>query len=252
MAICEMQFFSKSLAKQSMMTVVVPESDQKGPFPVLYLLHGLSDDHNSWARNFALTKALRAVPMIVVCPDGQRSYYCNYPGPCGDQYEDHIVKDVVGFVDSTFQTKPKREGRVIAGLSMGGYGALSLALRHPDVFCGSSSHSGALYFGHQSHPCEEFYPQNLQQMLPHGEYDLFARAEKGKSSGEPMPVIRMDCGVDDYLIETNREFDRHLTSLGIEHEYTELPGNHTWDYWGEHFCRTLEFCKKMMGIPAES
>ena len=139
MAFCEMHFFGASIGKQSSMCVIVPEGE--GPFPVLYLLHGLSDDHTIWHRRTSIERYVDGRRLIVVMPDGHRSFYCNDERPGGLAYEDHITQDVVGFVDRTFKTIPHRGARAIAGLSMGGYGAIVLSLRHPNLFSAASSHS---------------------------------------------------------------------------------------------------------------
>ena len=132
MALCSVQLFGESIQKASGMNVILP--DAQGPFGVLYLLHGLSDDHTIWCRRTSIERYAAELPLIVVMPDGHRSFYCNDPRPGGCAYEDHIVTDVVGFVDRTFPTIADRAGRAIGGLSMGGYGAMMLALRHPDLF----------------------------------------------------------------------------------------------------------------------
>ena len=142
MALCEVRFRGQSIEKQTGMNVILP--DGEGPFPVLYLLHGLSDDYTIWHRRTSIERYVEAQPLIVVMPDGHRSFYCNDPRPGGLAYEDHIVTDVVDVVERTFPVIADRGARAIAGLSMGGYGAIMLGLRHPDVFSVACSHSGAM------------------------------------------------------------------------------------------------------------
>jgi len=124
------------------MNVIFPEIGVgEPPFPVFYLLHGLSDDHTSWARRTSIERYVAPLPLIVVMPDGGRGFYCDaVEGPA---YERHVIEDVIGFVDRTCQTIPERKGRVIGGLSMGGYGALKLALKFPHLFCSAVAHSSA-------------------------------------------------------------------------------------------------------------
>lgn len=102
MALCSVQFPGGSIQKASGMNVILPEGD--GPFPVLYLLHGLSDDYTIWSRRTSIERYVAELPLVVVMPDGHRSFYCNDPRPGGCAYEDHVVMDVVGFVDRTFRT----------------------------------------------------------------------------------------------------------------------------------------------------
>jgi len=243
MAFASMEFFADSIQKMSGLTAILPNS--AGPWPVLYLLHGLSDDHTVWCRRTSLERYVSDLPLLVVMPDGHRSFYCNDPRPDGCAYEDHIVRDVVGFVERVFPCMGRRRGRAIAGLSMGGYGAIMLGLRHPDVFCAVSSHSGAPLFAHQPIP-DRPDVEALANCLPPGEYDCFALAEKRKSDGR-LPAIRMDCGTEDRLAKPNRSFHAHLEALGVPHVYEEYPGEHTWAYWDEHIGRTLAFVMEQFG-----
>ena len=112
MALCQVKFFGASLGKACGMNVILPEK-HAGPFGVLYLLHGLSDDHTIWCRRTSIERYVAELPLIVVMPDGHRSFYCNDPRPGGCAYEDHIVRDVVEFVDRTFPTRARRDGRAI-------------------------------------------------------------------------------------------------------------------------------------------
>jgi len=142
MAHCTLHFHSPALVKACSMTVIVPESGVgEQPFPVCYLLHGLSDDHTSWARRTSIERYVADLPLIVVMPDGGRGFYTDAVE--GSAYERHLIEDVIGFVDRTFQTIRERRGRVIGGLSMGGFGALKLALKFPQLFCSAVAHSAA-------------------------------------------------------------------------------------------------------------
>ena len=233
--------------------VILPEK-MKGPFPVFYLLHGLSDDHTRWLRRTQIEAYVEKLPLIVVMPDGGRSFYTDAVGNPRAAHETAIVRDLIGFVDSTFQTIPTRAGRVIAGLSMGGYGAMKLALKHPDLFCAAVSHSGALDFAGR-----KFDPQDDwgREWVPifganpkGGSEDCFALAEHIDRA--KLPALRFDCGTEDFLIEENRAFHAHLQKLGIAHEYVEHPGAHTWGYWNEHVQETLAFFTKALGIAPQS
>ena len=239
MAFCHVLYRAPSIRKDTGIYVLLP--DEKGPFPVLYLLHGMSDDYTKWHRHTSIERYMRSLPLIVVMPDGHRSRYCNDPRPDGMAYEDHIVKDVVGFVDRTFPTIPRRSGRAIAGLSMGGYGSLMLAMKHPDMFSVVSSHSGGGKFAR--HPSVKGSLRAELLKLPR--HDCFALARKLKKSKRRL-AIRMDCGTEDRLIEGNREFHAHLQRLGIPHEYAEYPGAHNWDYWDAHIPETLAFVMKRL------
>src|SRR3954468_18419689 len=145
MAFATINYFSRALVKASSFNIVFPD-DPKVPRPwaVFYLLHGLSDDHTIWQRRTSIERCVEGLPMAVVMPDGGRGWYTNAVE--GSAYEDDLIKDVVGLVERTFPVKAERAGRAIGGLSMGGYGAVKLGLKHHAMFASVNSHSGALGF----------------------------------------------------------------------------------------------------------
>ncbi len=246
MTLCDLRYYSPALEKETGATVVLPptrgvEPAPAPPFPVFYLLHGLSDDYSAWTRRSNIERYAEDYPFIVVMPDGGRGFYTDARD--GYAYETAIVRDLVGLVDSAFRTDARREARVIGGLSMGGYGALRLALRHPDLFCSATSHSGALAVAHRRLDLTRADEREFSRIFgpdPNGgPDDLFALAEGIDRSR--LPALRIDCGTDDFLLNANRRFDARLTSLGIDHEYEEFPGAHTWDYWDQHVRDALAF-----------
>ena len=251
MAICELHFNSlPSVGKMTSAMAIVPEG-KTGPFPVFYLLHGLSDNHTAWTRRTSIERYVQELPIIVVMPNGERSFYTDALGISNAAFETYIMRDLIGFVDSTLQTIPTREGRVIGGLSMGGYGAMKLALKHPDMFCAAVSHSGALGRANDltqddgsawSREVRAIFGANPQG----GDNDLFALATRIDRA--KLPALRIDCGVDDFLIEHNRSFHAHLNSLNIAHEYEECPGEHDWSYWDTHVQEAIAFFVRQLGI----
>jgi S-formylglutathione hydrolase FrmB len=260
MAICEIHLGNNNaLGKMTSFMAILPEGQGKGPFPVFYLLHGLSDNHTAWARRTSVERYVDGLPLIVVMPNSERGWYSDAQDLRNQNFETLIVRDIVGFVDNNFQTIASREGRVIAGLSMGGYGAMKLALKHPDMFCAAVSHSGAVEFASRSFVqagdgergedwLREFVP--IFGENPQGsDNDVFALAERGESSTRP--ALRIDCGTEDFLIESNRHFHAHLQKLGIEHEYAEHPGEHNWEYWDEHIKETIAFFKRELKLNKE-
>lgn len=252
MAVCEFHLDqNNALEKMISFTAIVPEG-KTGPFPVFYLLHGLSDDHTAWTRRSSIERYVAGLPLIVVMPNGERGFYTDAKDRAKAAYETNIVKDIIGFVDRTFQTIPTREGRVIAGLSMGGYGAVKLALKYPDLFCAGVSHSGAVGFARRDFGGDEWGREWLPVFGSDplgGPDDPFALAENIDRAH--LPALRVDCGVDDFLIEENRAFDAHLTTLDISHEYEEHPGGHTWEYWDRHIQDTLAFFKPILKLGQE-
>jgi putative tributyrin esterase len=252
MAFCELKYFSQSLGKAQAANIILPETNRGGPYPVFYLLHGLSDDHTIWMRRTSIERYVQDLPLIVVMPDGGRSFYTDMAE--GGAYESSIVKDLIGLIDATFHTKHNREGRVIGGLSMGGYGAAKLALKFPDLFCSAVSHSGALQFGHlpieaERDPARRAEWKRIVGANPvGGDNDLFALA--AKLPADKRPKLRIDCGTEDFLLDSNRAFHKHLETIGFPHEYAEYPGAHTWAYWDVHVQEAIAFHAKALGIKA--
>ena len=248
MALCELHFFSQALVKQTAAYVILPEVGTP-PYPVLYLLHGLSDDHTIWLRRTSIERYVANLPLMVVMPDGGRGFYCDAEE--GFQYGTAIGVELSERIDRTFPTLAARNGRAIAGLSMGGYGAVRLGLTYPDRFCAAVSHSGALAFGHGAVTHDgKPNPPEWQRILgtdpSGGPNDLFTLVEA--TDPKALPALRIDCGTEDFLIESNRTFHTHLTTLSIPHEYEEHPGAHTWDYWDHHIQETIRFISGPLGI----
>jgi S-formylglutathione hydrolase FrmB len=232
MAIAHVNYFNKALQKEVAFYALLPDRQEKpGPYPVYYLLHGLSDDYTAWLRWTSIERYVRELPLIVVLPDGDRYWYSDIPD--GPPYEKALVGDLIPYVDSIFPTVASREGRVIGGLSMGGYGAMKLALKYPEMFCSVAGHSGA-------------YRAKKDARFAGLTDCCFELAEQ--LVGKEAPAIRFDCGVDDFLLDHNREFHAHLERLGIPHEYWEFPGAHTWEYWDLHVQEAIAFHCKVLGI----
>jgi S-formylglutathione hydrolase FrmB len=247
MALCEISFFSQSLQKMSGLNVILPEKIFPGPYSVFYLLHGLSDDHTAWTRRTSIERYAQDYPILVVMPDGGRGFYTDAKE--GPAYESHVIKDVIGFVERTFNVKPAREGRAIGGLSMGGYGALKLGFKYPGLFCSVNSHSGAPGFARRTFNDEtKEFLRIFGLEARGGPEDPFALAEKAEI--DRLPQIRIDCGTEDFLLEDNREFHTLLQKLKIPHEYEEYPGFHDWGYWDQHVQSALMFHLAGMGIDA--
>ncbi|MFW6146507.1 MAG: alpha/beta hydrolase [Planctomycetota bacterium] len=222
------------------MNVMLPDAP-RGRLPVLVLLHGLSDDYTAWQRYTRLEKHAEGRRLIIAMPDGARSFYVD--SDAAGAYEDHIVTDVVGTVERLFPVVGRREGRAIAGLSMGGFGAMLLGLKHSGRFAAISSHSGA--FDVVDRLRERPGLASLVPVLARRENRCRALA-KAVAGKRRHPAIRFDCGVDDGLIETNRAFHAHLDRVGLAHDYCEYPGAHTWEYWDEHIIETLDFVGEHM------
>lgn len=251
MAVLDINYWSSSLAKDTGCCVLLPERvSAKGPFPVFYLLHGLSDNYSAWQRWTSIERYVRDLPLIVVMADGDRSFYCDATN--GPAYESAIVKDLIGFIDTHFRTIKSGRGRAIGGLSMGGYGAMKLGLKYPEKFCSVTAHSGVYL-----HVKEQWWDKAEGAWMAEAiriygndkaccENDPFVLAEKLNPA--KAPAIRFDCGVDDGLLRDSQELHTHFKKLGIKHEYQEFPGSHSWEYWDEHVQEAIQFHRKALGI----
>lgn len=251
MALLNVNYVSPSIVKETSCNIILPDrQSHKGPFPVFYLLHGLSDDYSAWQRWTSLERYVRDLPLIVVMPDAHRSFYCD--ATHGHAYEAAIVEDLISFVDTHFRTIRGAKGRAIGGLSMGGYGAMKLGLKYPNKFCSISAHSGVYL-----HVAERWWeqpdgrwPEELKRIYGDEQAcvsnDVFPLAEK--LDPKKAPAIWMDCGQSDALLRDNQTLHKHLKKLKIKHEYHEFPGDHNWAYWDEHIQQALEFHRKTLGI----
>lgn len=250
MPLCELRYFSPALVKQTSATIILPEPTSPKPWSTLYLLHGLSDDHTIWSRRTSVERYVEGLPLAVVMPDGGRSFYCDAVE--GYAYGTAIGRELPALIEATFPVRREREGRMIAGLSMGGYGAFRLALERPDGFCGAVSHSGALAFGSRALDLSDPFGREFVRVLgpdpAFGPNDLFSAVRKLKERGAEMPSLAFDCGTEDFLLDANRAFREHLQELGVPHTYTEFPGGHEWSYWDTHIQETIAFACRQMGL----
>ena len=239
MSVADVQFFSRALNRQVQYSVILPDEGD-GPFPVVVQLHGLTDDYRCWVQRSNIVRHAARYPMIVVMPDGGTDGYLNLQS--GERlnrnhWEDAIVSDLRAHVSRVFNVRPG--GWAIGGLSMGGYGALRLGLKHHERFVSIWAHSSAFQIGETLAPVLE-NPADASVIL---------HAERLTDvPGGDRPVLSFDCGVDDRLIEQNRAFHSQLDRLGLAHHYAEHPGGHDWDYWDVHVQSALAQHARVFGL----
>jgi len=246
MPLCQLNYFSDALGMHTAANVILPERRFPGPYHVMFLLHGLSDDHTVWARRTSIERYVTDIPLIVVMPNGGRGFYCDAVE--GFKYNTAVGRELVDIVRNYFPTKDEW---CVAGLSMGGYGAVRLALDRPDLFKSATALSAALAFGHNPlDPAENDWAREFARILgPNptgGPNDLFAKIEGIPK--DQIPALRIDCGTEDFLLDANRAYHAFLNERGIPHEYEEHPGAHTWEYWDAHIQTALEFHRRHLGI----
>jgi S-formylglutathione hydrolase FrmB len=221
------------MQKEVKSVVVLPDNyNKKSLYPVVYLLHGYSDNYAKWINTVPSIKTLaNEYQLILVCPDGgYSSWYFDSPIDSTFQYETFITRDLLPYIDGHYSTISDRSARAITGLSMGGHGALYLAIRNKDLFASAGSMSGGV---------------DLRTSTK--KFDIAKRIgsiEANAAEWDNRSVVNMvsdlknkelnliiDCGVSDFFYQINAGLHRRLMALNIDHDYIERPGSHNWDYW---------------------
>lgn len=245
---------SDALGEERNVNILVPKDYDASTrrYPVLYLLHGYGDDHTAWSLMTNLSGYAEKYPMIVVMPDGSRSFYVNSAIDTKAKFEDFIVKDLVAYVDSHYRSIPLRRARAVAGLSMGGYGATLIGVKHYKKFAAFGAFSGAVAFGRSTGAPTDARRAEMDKVFgaqnspERAEKDPFALLEKMPAAEQPM--IYIACGGQDFLIQQNRDFVKLLADKKITYEYREIsPRGHTWDFWDDHIRVFIEKLSKLEG-----
>lgn len=234
---------SELLPRAMNVNVTLPESydcDTTVRFPVVYLLNGHGGNNNSWGTVANLDSLATAHNFIIVCPDGMNSWYFDSPVRKDMQMESFITGELLPFIDTHYRTLARPESRAITGLSMGGHGAMWLAMRHPDMFHNAGSTSGGVDFT----PWPGSW--NIKDAL--GDRDsnpelwsshTVASLVKGLKPGQLNIVF--DCGTEDFFYEVNCALDSTLNAMRIPHRFSISPGAHNGAYWGKAIIPQLEF-----------
>lgn len=237
--------FSASMHRNIKAVVIKPEKRLKHGYPVLFLLHGYSGAYNNWIKKMPdLPLLAKQHEMIIVCPDGgYSSWYINAPEDSSNRFETFISKELVDFVDRNYRTIPNKQGRAIDGLSMGGHGALSLAMNHQETFGAAGSMSGAVDL--RAIFSKYGIRKNIGDSINGGEiinhYSVMKITDT--FSNKNMPLI-IDCGIKDQFISHNRDLHLKLLSRNLDHTYIEREGGHTWNYWTNALPYHLLFFRK--------
>ena len=234
---------TRLLASPMDVTVIVPDAAAEGErFPTVYLLNGYDGNHLAWTRSTRpdLGKLADKYGMVIVMPDGRDSWYWNSPVDPKMQMEDFIANELVGAIDERYPTIPEAAKRAISGLSMGGHGAMWLAVHHPDVWKSVGSMSGGV------------------NILPFvGKWrmaDRLGKYEGNEKVWEEHTVINMiplfkeaglniifDCGTEDFFADVNNDLHKRFLEAGVKHDYISRPGNHSHKYWANSVLYHLLF-----------
>lgn len=244
---------SNELAMDTQLCVILPwdrpASNQKNPCKTLYLLHGLGDNATAWTRYTRVEQYARDYGVAIVMPEAQRGFYRDM---CfGLKYLSYITKELPALCNQFFGLDKSRENNYIAGLSMGGYGALKCGLAYPENYAGCASFSGVLDI---HYILDEYLDdENRNELIgilgtglkiSDGD-DLFKLAEKVSATPEnERPKIFITCGKQDFLYKTNEAFTACLDKLKLGYTYKEWDGEHEWGFWDKSVRLALEFLLK--------
>lgn len=246
MALLTCTFQSKVLQDTTHFNAIIPSGCEKGS-RVLYLLHGISDDYSAWCCNTSIERYANENGIVVIMPDAGRSFCLDMAN--GQPYYTFFTKEFFPYVSNLFSISRKREDTFIAGLSMGGYGALSLALRKPELFGAAASLSGPvdvckrlktdprwtetqrLVFG------EGTSPENTSD-------DLFYLVQN--YTAQQAPRLFLSCGTSDFLYKDNVAFQNILSKTNIPHKIDFFEGIHDWEFWEKAIQKAIMFfCSEM-------
>ncbi len=266
--VTDVTFFSSSLQRDMHINVILPRNYDKSDlrYPVLYLCHGLTSNYHEF--KYAVPEYLNRFDMIVVMVDVGNSWYVNWAYSADNRpykFADHVCKDIINYVDNHYRTIADRKGRAINGISMGGFGAMSLGLSHPELFCSVGSHSGALGWAASQRLLLEkgekpwvIWEQALADTVTRynninirGFSSIVERTPQGQPFIKPedadavdpfklvlqipkekLPHIYLDCGTGDGLINSAHDFMQLLVKNDIAFVYGQSDGIHEEDYWG--------------------
>jgi S-formylglutathione hydrolase FrmB len=254
---------SSTLGKDVEYSIYLPADYDKSNrrYPVLYLLHGYTDDETGWSQfgeaqiiGDRLMQNGEAAPMIIVMPDGGVSWYINsYDGKT--KYEDFFVKEFIPHVDATYRTRTTKQYRAIAGLSMGGYGTLIMATKHPDLFAAAAPLSSGVFTDEEIMKAEE-RTWNVVLGELYGKKDLTGKdrltdhynnnsilkiIETGNADELKKVRYYIDCGDKDFLITGNMALHSVMIDKKIPHEFRVREGVHNWTYWRTALPEVLKF-----------
>jgi S-formylglutathione hydrolase FrmB len=254
-AFLDFHFFSDALRLSCAAHVLLPQATtaqiglaggaRRAAYPTLYLLHGLSDDHTTWMRRTSIERYAAEKNIAVVMPAVGRSFYQDTAS--GAKYWTMVSEELPALCEHYFPLSTAREERYVAGLSMGGYGALRLALARPERYAAAASLSGALDLARRlreagradSLVSRAEFVGLFGSDLDIGAADLWPLAEELARSTAPRPRLFLSCGTEDPLLPETHAFRAHLDRLGLAAQSEEAPGAHDWAYWDAHIQRVL-------------
>jgi S-formylglutathione hydrolase FrmB len=218
-------------------TPISYEVNADNKFPVIFLLHGLAGNFSDWTERTEIIEFARKYDYIIVMPEGGDGWYSDSATAENDKYESYFIRELIPEIDRRFRTSLERNHRAVAGLSMGGYGAIKFGLKYPEKFSVAGSFSGALDAplrgqNHQFLRTSVMSVFGAEDNQNRKDNDIFRIVrEMPNEKLKLLPFIYLDCGTEDFLVQPNRDFAALLLEKKIPHEFRQLPGNHNWIFW---------------------
>ena len=249
----EEKHFSRELNQEVSYRIILPkkyQTEEKERFPVIYLLHGRGGNYRDWTNLTKVSLYSEGYDFIIVSPDGgKESWYTDNRFQSGQNYESYLIKELIPAIDAKYRTLASRENRIIAGLSMGGYGAVKFGVKYPEKFFLVGSFSGAMdsviktqNYPHLTKSIADVFGGENSQIRKDNDITAIindASAEKLKT----FPYIYLVCGTEDHQFQSNKDLNELLTEVKLPHEYRQMPGIHNWAFWDgaiEEFLRVAE------------
>ena len=260
MALSQVNLFSSSLMRTVLIHVILPVDKlpfpgqvkrEEKPYKTLYLLHGILGNYTDWVSGTRIQRFAEEYDLAVVMPSGENAFYVDQPDG-HDFYGEFVGKELVELTRRMFPLSHKREDTFIAGLSMGGYGAMRNGLKYADTFGCIAALSGAFHLEEMATRSNEegiFFSTrtfiqsrlgNLSQLLESDKNPKFL-VEQRKKSEKPLPKIYMACGDKDGLLESNRDMADFLKLQGADVTFEIGPGAHEWDFWDTYIKRVIQW-----------
>jgi putative tributyrin esterase len=243
-------FQSAALGRRAPYRVLLPAgySASTKRYPVLFLLHGVFGGFENWETLTDLSRYAAEVELIIVTPDAANSWYVNSATASSERYEDFVIVDLLPEIDREWRTLRSSHRRAIAGLSMGGYGALKFAMKYPGQFAFAGSISGAFNGPLDLDELRADLRDDLRKAYGDNgsktrrENDIFAILATADLNA--LPYFYMDCGASDDFCAVNRQFAEKLCERRAHYEYHEVPGEHSWKYWDQRIRVLLPIIQK--------
>lgn len=234
---------SQAMNRDIKAVVIMPDTyDRLDSIPVLYLLHGAGGDYANWiTRVPELKELVDRYQIMVVCPDGAKdSWYWDSPENPAYRYETYVGRELPDWIDAHYKTRKDRKGRAITGLSMGGHGALYLAIKHQDVFGAAGSTAGGVdirpfahNWGMKTHLGP--YAENAERWDQHTIMGMLPLLSTGALT------LYIDCGIEDFFYPMNEKLHQQLLYHKVPHTYVTGPGKHEWPYWRQSIRGQMQF-----------